>query len=418
MRIGLVYDCVYPFTLGGVEHRNAQLAVHLANVTLYGLEYWKRDPARKLPAVGYASVGTARDLHASGKRRIADSLATALGTLRALLSSKCDVWDVANIAVLPVIAARVAATLRGKALVVTWHEFFGDEWLNYLGPRLGPLARWLERLALRCSPLAIAVSPQTRDRLLAFGYPQGRLRYIPNGIDVEAIAAVAPGTVAPGSPMRIVFAGRLAPHKRVELALRAIARLKESHDVSFHIVGEGPERASLAALTCDLNLQDCVTFHGFLPNDSDVFAVMKASRVALLPSAREGFGLAAVQAWACGLPVVVCDDPENATAGLLTDPRLGSVVPAAPEALAAACAKWLNDPGDAAIRTAHAREHYGLERMIAAVRAVYVEAFNGSQQGESSESRQDPPARTTARRQQAVDPVSANPQRPPLDVVP
>lgn len=371
MRIGLVYDCVYPFTLGGVEHRNAEIARALDDpVTIYGFNYWQCDPARMIRNVRYVSLGAARNLHAGGKRKIADSLATTVGTLRALLSSKDDVWDIANIAILPVIAAWCAAALKRRSLVVTWHEYFGDTWNDYLGPRLGPIARRFEQLALACSPLVIAVSPQTRDRLLAAGYSADRMRYIPNGINVRAIEAVAPGV---GSDL--VYAGRLASHKRVDLALRALAELRKTKPVTLAIIGDGPERSSLEGLSRELKLEHAVTFHGFLPKDDDVISIMKASRLAILPSAREGFGLAAVQAWACGLPVIVCDDADNATAGLVTDPRLGTVVPARVEPIAEACAKWLNEPGGSAFRIEHAREHYSLERMISAVRAVYEEAF-------------------------------------------
>ena len=376
MRIGLVYDCVYPYTLGGVEHRNADIVRRLSatdDLALYGYEYWQRDPGRKLPNCRYISIGPARDVHAAGgKRTIADSLAAACGTFRALMTSRDDVWDITNIAVLPTLAAWLAAKLRRRALVVTWQEFFGPEWSIYLGPRLGPVARFLERLALTCSPLVIAASPQTRDRLIAAGFPSNRLRYIPNGIATKVIDEVLPSV----DGADLVYAGRLAPHKRVDLAIRALALLRRTRPAAtLSIIGEGSERRALEAFAAELNVSEAVTFHGFLEKDEEVFARMKACRVAVLPSAREGFGLTAVQAWACGLPVVVSDDAENATAGLVTDPRLGSVVNATVERIASAAGHWLESPGDAAWRIAHAREHYDLDRMVAAVRAVYAEAI-------------------------------------------
>jgi glycosyltransferase involved in cell wall biosynthesis len=274
--------------------------------------------------------------------------------------------------VLPVIAAWLAAKLKRRALVVTWQEFFGPEWDNYLGRRLGPFARRLERLALSCSPIAIAGSPQTRDRLLAAGFPNERLRYIPNGIATKEIEQATP---FPGGA-DLVYAGRLTPHKRVDLGIRAlqVIRAMRPHTTMW-IIGDGPERSSLQNLVDEMKLNDAVTFHGFLPDDGDVFSRLKSCRVAVLPSAREGFGLTAVQAWACGLPVVVCDDVENATAGLVTDARLGSVVPAKVATIASATLQWLTEPGDTAFRIAHARENYDLDAMVAAVRAVYEEAF-------------------------------------------
>lgn len=376
VRVGLVYDAVYPFTLGGVEHRNHELARRLAPahpVRVYGFDYWAKEPHRRLAGCEYVSVGAARPVHGpDGKRRTKDALAAMLGTLRALLVSRDDVWDVANIPYFPVFAAWLAARLRGRRLVVTWHEFWGDHWAEYLGRRRGMLAKWVERLALACTDAAIAVSPLTRDRLRRAGFPANRLRYVPNGTDVAAIAAVPPH---PGPGAEFVYAGRLTPHKRVDLAIRALAVVRrERPGATLWVIGDGPDRGRLEALAADLGLADAVRFWGFLPADADVFARIKACRVAVLPSAREGFGLAAVQAWACGRPVVVCDDPDNATAGLVTDPRLGRVVPAAAEAIAGAAAELLAADGDADWRAAHAREHYDLDRMAAAVLAVYREA--------------------------------------------
>jgi glycosyltransferase involved in cell wall biosynthesis len=310
---------------------------------------------------------------AGGRRQIGDALAAAGGTLRALLQSNDEIWDITAIAMLPVLAAALAARLRRKALVVTWQEFFGPEWLNYLGPRLGPIAQRLERMALAVSPIAIVTSPQTRNRILAAGFPAERLRYIPNGIATAVIDTVMPHPRASD----FITVGRLVPHKRVDLAIRALALLRQEYPTAtLAIVGDGPDRAMLEALTRELDLTGAVTFHGFLPTDEEVFAHMKASRVALLPSAREGFGLAAVQAWACGKPVIVCNDAENATAGLVTDPRLGSVVSPAADAIAAAAARWWTEPDQAAYRIAHVKSKYEMEQMMAAVRDVYREAID------------------------------------------
>jgi L-malate glycosyltransferase len=375
MRIGLVYDLIYPYTLGGVEHRNALIARRLATadrVTLYGLDYVRRDPSQRLQNVAYASVGPERPLHdARGKRSIIDSIRTALGTLNALARSNDDVWDIANIAVLPVFSAALLARLKRRGLVVTWHEFFGPEWHNYLGPRLGRVAQWLERLAVRVSPRIIAVSPTTAKRIAATGYPAERLHLIPNGVDTKSIAAA---TAKPDSIADFIYAGRLIAHKRVHLAIEALAllnRRRTGSPLKLSIVGDGQERAKLERLAVDLGQTASVTFHGFLPTDETVFAALKSARVAVLPSAREGFGLTAVQAWAAGIPVVVCDDAENATAKLVTDSRLGRVVPASPDAIADAMLAERGNADAAAWRAAHADACYSLEAMIDAVRIIY-----------------------------------------------
>jgi len=125
-----------------------------------------------------------------------------------------------------------------------------------------------------------------------------------------------------------------------------------------------------------------VRFFGFVEDEATVLAALKACRVAVLPSAREGFGLTAVQAWACGLPTVVCDDPENATKSLLVDERLGRVVPPTDERIAGAMAELLEKAdADRAWRADHAREKYDLGPATEAVRAVYAETLRRAGRG-------------------------------------
>jgi glycosyltransferase involved in cell wall biosynthesis len=379
MNIGLVYDCIYPYTLGGVEHRNGEMARRWCGehrVTLFGYDYFRRDPARRIPGVHYASIGAARRVHGpDGKRRITDSFAAALGTFNALLRTDAQVWDIANIAVLPVLAAALAAKLRRRGLVVTWFEFFDHAWSDYLGSRLGPLARRLERAALFASPRILVGSPLTRDRILAAGYPNARMHYVPNGIDTRLIAAVRRW---PGTGADFVTAGRLTPHKRVHLAIDALHIVHRAQPAAtLWIIGDGPERTALERRVVDLNLQKHVMFHGFLAKDEDVFARMKACRAALFPSGREGFGLAAVQAWACGLPTVVCNDTDNATAGLLTDARLGTVVPPTADAIAEAAIGQLHNDA-IAFRIEHAQQQYDLDVMLVRTLAVYGQCVNSA----------------------------------------
>ena len=121
-----------------------------------------------------------------------------------------------------------------------------------------------------------------------------------------------------------------------------------------------------------LGLTRVVSFLGFLPREEDVLARLKAARVAVLPSRREGFGMVAVQAWACGLPVVACDEPESALSEMIREPCLGRAVPSTGEAVAAACADLLRDdaPGDRERRRALAAE-YDLPAVVGRLREVY-----------------------------------------------
>ena len=89
------------------------------------------------------------------------------------------------------------------------------------------------------------------------------------------------------------------------------------------IIGDGPEKDNLEDLVRDLNIGEAVTLKGFLPDQDDVLSYMKASKVFVLPSVREGFGIVALEANACGIPVVTVDHPQNATRDLIKEGQNG-----------------------------------------------------------------------------------------------
>jgi len=78
------------------------------------------------------------------------------------------------------------------------------------------------------------------------------------------------------------------------------------------IVGRGPEEERLKAQVFSENLERNVEFVGFLKDPDDLIGLMKSSRVCVLPSTREGFGMVALEARVCGIPVVTADHPGNA----------------------------------------------------------------------------------------------------------
>jgi glycosyltransferase involved in cell wall biosynthesis len=116
----------------------------------------------------------------------------------------------------------------------------------------------------------------------------------------------------------IMYAGRLLQNKRVDLILLAVAELKKSEqDFSCIIVGEGPEKDYLKKLSHTLGITKLVKFHDFYDKDSDIYGLMKASKVFAFPSEREGFGMVAIEANACGTPVVTNLAANNAAKDLI-----------------------------------------------------------------------------------------------------
>jgi glycosyltransferase involved in cell wall biosynthesis len=166
-------------------------------------------------------------------------------------------------------------------------------------------------------------------------YPE-RLRVLNNFIDAQAIAPKP----APGGSL--LYSGRLWPEKGVDVLIEALALLGD--DACLEVAGDGPERPRLEALARS-RAPGRVRFHGFVPRER-LHELLRAAAVVALPSrSHENQPLAALEAFATGVPVVATD--RGGLPELVSD-RYGAIVP--PDdatALAEALGNLLADPARA-----------------------------------------------------------------------
>jgi glycosyltransferase involved in cell wall biosynthesis len=137
-----------------------------------------------------------------------------------------------------------------------------------------------------------------------FGALAGRddhFRVVPNGFEVPDRVA-DPRPEGWGTSLRWISVSNLHEGKGIDLTLQALARLRQMGlaNWSYDIVGDGAERPHLEAMTDALGLRDRVTFHGRMPHD-EVMRVLSNADVFVLPSYREAFGIAYLEAMALGL---------------------------------------------------------------------------------------------------------------------
>lgn len=317
MKIAFVYDVIYPYVKGGVEKRIHELAIRLAasghDVHIIGMKSWEGPATIVRDGVTLHGICPAQPLYAGGRRTIAEALSFSIRLIPFLLRERFDIIDCQQFPYFSCFPAKAASVIRGKPLVITWHEVWGDYWYEYLG-RPGLFGKLTERLVAGLTRNIIAVSGTTAQKLRHIGIRR-EVRIIPNGIDLRHLGSVPAGTVRSD----IVFAGRLIREKHVDLLVHAFALLlRGSPDLTLLIIGDGPERDSIAALTGEPAIAGRVIMKPFSDSHDEVIGSFKASRVCAIPSTREGFGITALEALACGLPVVTLDHPDNAIRDLIT----------------------------------------------------------------------------------------------------
>jgi glycosyltransferase involved in cell wall biosynthesis len=309
-RLAIVTDAVAPWHSGGKETRTLQYSQRLArsgfDVHIYTMHWWSGRRVTTQGPVTLHAICRRWPLYAGQRRSILQCLAFSLACVR-LITARFDLVEVDQIPILPLLVVKAVCLVRRKPLVATWHEVWGTAyWRNYLG-QAGPLAALLESLVLQVPDRLIAVSEGTAERVR-----QAIRRPVPifvghNGIDARDIS----DTPAAGRT-DLLFVGRLLDHKGVDVLIDAVAELA-SRDVplSLTVIGRGPESAALQQRVSARGLNGQVTFTGELPTHADVIARMKTAQLLVFPTRREGFGLAAVEAMACGTPVITTDHPDN-----------------------------------------------------------------------------------------------------------
>jgi L-malate glycosyltransferase len=381
LRIGLVYDALYPYVTGGAEKRYQQLATRLAerhDVHYLTWRFWDGPDEIVQDGISLHGVGTPPALYgADGKRTVREALAFSARLLPVLLRQRWDVVDCSATPYLPLYAAWLGTRLTRTPLVATWHEFWGEHWADYLPhrPIVARVARALESGSRRLGDVRVPVSAFTAGRMGLNATDENLI--VGNGVDLEAIRAARRGS----SRVDIVFVGRLIDEKRVDLLLEAIHALAgRLPELRCTVIGDGPERAVLEGRAVRLGIADRVTFTGRIGSHR-VYAAIKAASVLVMPSVREGFGISVAEAQACGTVPIVVRSPMSAAPALVRDGIDGLVCDPTTASLADALTRLLSDPTRLASMSREARRvarRYDWDLLAGRMERVYLQAARGS----------------------------------------
>ena len=249
----------------------------------------------------------------------------------------------------------------------TWHEALSiQEWTSYMGAK-GYLAACIETVSIRLPYQITAASNHTKNMLASRHKRTKRVSVVASGIDTELISSVAP--VA--DQCDVLYVGRLVKDKNIDkmiLAFEIIA--KKNKNAQCVIIGHGIEKDNLVNLITERKLTKCVRILDPLPSDVDVYAYMKKASVFVLPSTREGFGIVALEALACGTPVVTSNVATNAARHLIADGETGSIVSISPAEIAKAIETWLKNAENYTCNESHLE--YDWQKIAVNQVGVYV----------------------------------------------
>jgi glycosyltransferase involved in cell wall biosynthesis len=327
VRVCIVYDCLYPYTIGGAERWYRNLAERLAeaghDVTFLTLRQWDRGADPDVPGTRIVEAGPRMALYGrNGRRRMLPPIVFGIGVLGHLLrrGRRYDVVHTASFPYFSLLAAAVVRRVGGYRIVVDWHEVWtGGYWREYLGPLAGRIGWLVQRACLRLHQRAFCFSTLHEDRLRELGL-RGELTRL-EGQYAGSLDVTEP------RPARavVVFAGRHIPEKGVTDLVPALARARnEIPELEGEIYGDGPERDDVLRAIAESGLQGYVSAPGFV--DRDVLeSALDTALCLVLPSRREGYGLVVVEAAARGVPTVVVEGPDNAATELVEEGVNGAI---------------------------------------------------------------------------------------------
>ncbi|MBF6224792.1 glycosyltransferase family 4 protein [Nocardia abscessus] len=275
-----------------------------------------------------------------------------------------------------------ATTVTKAPSVVLVHHGHREQW-PVAGKLVGRVGWWIES---RLSPRVhrrnqyLTVSLPSAEELAALGVDGSRIAVVRNG--AEPVPADAPTGAAQTrtSAPTVVVLSRLVPHKQIEDALAAVARLRDRvPGLRLDVIGDGWWADNLRDNARELGIADAVTFHGHV-DERRKHELLARAWVHVLPSRKEGWGLAVIEAAQHGVPTVGYRSSRGLTDSIV-DGATGILVDDVAQ-LSEAVGDLLDDPGARTVMGEKARaraREFSWEQTGIGVYEVLAAAARGEQ---------------------------------------
>jgi glycosyltransferase involved in cell wall biosynthesis len=377
MKIAFIYDAVYPFVTGGAEKRVYELAKRLAkkghDVHWYGIGWWWPENGQKdieMDGIHLHGVCKPLELYNGERRSIKEAIYFAIKLFPELMGEKYDIVDCQGFPFFSCFTAKIHSLLSRSKLIITLHEVWGDYWYDYLG-KMGFFGKLVEKLMVNLTNNIVSVSTKTKKDLKKIKKSENAV-VIPNGIDFSYIREINPSK----EKSDIIFAGRLIKEKNIDILIKSVHLAREeSPNIKCFIIGDGPERAKLEKMVDELDIQNNIIFKGFIENYGDLISYMKSSKVFLLPSSREGFGIVVIEANACGLPVIVINHKMNAAVDLIENGENGFISEQSESAISKNMIKCIKEKKEMEETCIESSKEYDWNSIVNKIELMYEEGI-------------------------------------------
>lgn len=355
-RVCFLTESYYPKIADGIALIAHQLATSLSSRGLEILVITRQiePPSPSLERLGHILIRRVPPsglMKGKGWRALAPILFFLIRVLYLLIRNiyKYDIIVVFGVKILPIPALLMRFLFRKKCIIraespMDLREDISAESLRRMNlSRFSGLLRLVRNLRagmIRQADCFVAISPEIRRELLNQGWNPGKIRSIPNSIDTEVFRPVSrterlrirEKLSLPVNKNIFVFTGRIAESKGVLLLIYVWNELLVRYD-DLHLVFVGSGSSEVSFDSCEdrllaylqqHHLESSVTLTGHVDN---VQEYLQASDVFVFPSEYEGFGLAIIEALACGMPSVVTrvgiapEQIQEFVNGVLADPK-------------------------------------------------------------------------------------------------
>ncbi|MHA2254096.1 MAG: glycosyltransferase family 4 protein [Candidatus Kariarchaeaceae archaeon] len=220
---------------------------------------------------------------------------------------KKDLIDVIEVNSIPHLHLPFISNGKKTPLVITWHEVWGSKWSTLQSYR--KIGKYIELYNAQLGKERIAVSNFTARRLAKISLrPNHRINVIENGVSSDFFNVPNTSNENP----HFIYVGRLIPEKNITtLLIRGFKEVLHQYpNAKLDIIGSGPLQSEVKLIS---KKYGPIIYHENVPHEK-LLELYGNANIFVLPSSREGSGISAREANACGLPVVTVNLPNNAAA--------------------------------------------------------------------------------------------------------